>query len=94
MSCMVALHLYRIKLTPPPPVSMARAMFLVSRGGGHRQEIIFFLDAKIFLLDALKNNRTSKKNTKHLKFNTKHQKKRSKVTKILDGSLKNNPLQI
>ena len=48
-------------------------------------------EGKIFFLDALKNNRTSKK--KHLKFNTK-QKKMSKVTKILDGSLKNNLLQM
>ena len=48
-----------------------------------------------FFLEALKNNTTSKKkNTKHLKFNTNHLKQRSKVTKLLDGSLKNNPLQI
>ena len=55
---------------------------------------MFFFRCENVFLDALKNNRTSKNNTKHLKFNTKHLKKRSKVTKILDGSLKNNPLQI
>ena len=54
-----------------PPLGMLRIVFSPTRLVPPPRDN-FFLDAKIFFLHALKNNRMSKKNIKCLKFNTKH----------------------